>query len=226
MSFSDKFLEIMNSNIRPKCEPKITVIGTDKNGNTQTITWNAKDIKSLTYHRSVDPTGRELPTMELQWTELYYGKYNADNFPLKYNNIGKYMAVNLEFHQYLGLFQTWKTLKSLTWKQVKSLTWKQVKNEVGYENIKMPTMFLAATPEISGHTIKWTARDALSFLTAQEVKGFGEKAGGAPVTEIPYYNPIVYMLINARAGFYYSVELFDYLTRTINYFNGLIKPQN
>ena len=223
MSFSDKFLEIMNSRLRPKCEPKITVTGTAADGTTKTVEWNAKDIKGLTYHRSIDPTGRELPTMELQWTEIYYGKFNSNNFPIKYNNVSKYMTVNLEFHQFLGFYQTWKTLKSMTWKQVKALTWEKVKNEVAFETVKMPMMFLSATPEISGHTIKWTAKDALSFLTVREVKGFGEKAGGAPTTEIPYYNPIVYMLINARAGFYYSIELFDYLTRTINYFNGLDK---
>ena len=47
MSFSDKFLEIMKSNIRPKCEPKITVTGTAADGTTKTIEWNAKDIKSF-----------------------------------------------------------------------------------------------------------------------------------------------------------------------------------
>ena len=57
MSFSDKFLEIMKSNIRPKCEPKITVTGTAADGTTKTIEWNAKDIKSLSFHRSIDPGG-------------------------------------------------------------------------------------------------------------------------------------------------------------------------
>ena len=48
MSFSEKFLEIMNSRLRPKCEPKITVTGTVADGTTKTIEWNAKDIKGLT----------------------------------------------------------------------------------------------------------------------------------------------------------------------------------
>lgn len=224
MSFSDKFLEIMKSSIRPKCEPKITVTGTAKDGTTKTIEWNAKDIKSLSFHRSIDPVGRNLPIMELSWTEVYYGKFNAQNFPIKYNNIAKYMTVNLEFHQFLGFYQTWKTLKSMTWKQVKALTWKQVKNEVAFETVKMPMMFLSATPEISGHTIKWTAKDALSFLTENQVKEFGASLSlGGSGLEIPRYNPIVYLLINARASFNHSKELFDYYTRTINYFNGLDK---
>lgn len=224
MSFSDKFLEIMKSNIRPKCEPKITVTGTAADGTTKTIEWNAKDIKSLSFHRSIDPVGRNLPIMELSWTEVYYGKLNAQNFPIKYNNIAKYMTVNLEFHQFLGFYQTWKMLKSMTWKQVKALNWKQVKNEVAFETVKMPMMFLSATPEISGHTIKWTAKDALSFLTENQVKEFGASLSlGGSGLEIPRYNPIVYLLINARAAFNHSKELFDYYTRTINYFNGLDK---
>lgn len=224
MSFSDKFLEIMKSNIRPKCEPKITVTGTAADGTTKTIEWNAKDIKSLSFHRSIDPVGRNLPIMELSWTEVYYGKFNEQNFPIKYNNIVKYMTVNLEFHQFLGFYQTWKMLKSMTWKQVKSLTWKKVKNEVAFETVKIPMMFLSATPEISGHTIKWTAKDALSFLTENQVKEFGASLSlGGNGLEIPRYNPIVYLLINARAAFNHSKELFDYYTRTINYFNGLEK---
>lgn len=224
MSFSDKLLEIMKSNIRPKCEPKITVTGTAADGTTKTIEWNAKDIKSLSFHRSIDPVGRNLPIMELSWTEIYYGKFNAQNFPIKYNNIAKYMTVNLEFHQFLGFYQTWKTLKSMTWKQVKALTWKQVKNEVAFETVKMPMMFLSATPEISGHTIKWTAKDALSFLTENQIKEFGASLSlGGSGLKIPRYNPIVYLLINARAAFNHSKELFDYYTRTINYFNGLEK---
>ena len=224
MSFSDKFLEIMKSNIRPKCEPKITVTGTAADGTTKTIEWNAKDIKSLSFHRSIDPVGRNLPIMELSWTEVYYGKLNAQNFPIKYNNIAKYMTVNLEFHQFLGFYQTWKMLKSMNWKQVKSLTWKKVKNEVAFETVKMTMMFLSATPEISGHTIKWTAKDALSFLTENQVKEFGADLSlGGSGLKIPRYNPIVYLLINARAAFNHSKELFDYYTRTINYFNGLDK---
>ena len=226
MSFSDKFLEIMKSSVRPKCEPKITVTGTAADGTTKTIEWNAKDIKSLSFHRSIDPVGRNLPIMELSWTEVYYGKLNEQNFPIKYNNVAKYMTVNLEFHQFLGFYQTWKMLKSMTWKQVKDLTWKKVKNEVAFETVKMPMMFLSATPEISGNTIKWTAKDALSFLTENQVKGFGERLSldGSEST-IPRYNPIVYLLINARAAFNHSKELFDYYTRTIDYFNGLDKTK-
>ena len=58
---SDKLKEIMASNIRPKCEPIIKISGIDNNGNQTTITWQAKDIKSMTFKRGIDPIGRELP---------------------------------------------------------------------------------------------------------------------------------------------------------------------
>lgn len=218
------FDEVMQSNIRPKCEPKITVSGTDINGDTKTIIWNAKDIKSLTFKRSIDPVGRNLPIMELQWTEVYYGKFNAQNFPIKYNNVAKYMAVTLEFDQSLSFFRTWKDVKSLTWKSLLNFTWKSLKTDTPKQTIKMPMMFLSATPEISGKTIKWTAKDALSFLTENQVKAFYNPWQTANY-EIPFYNPIIYLLVNARATFYHSKELFDYYTRTINYFNGLDKTK-
>lgn len=219
MSFSDKFLEIMNSNIRPKCEPKITVTGTDSKGNTQTIVWNAKDIQTLSFHRSIDPVGRELPIMELEWTEVYNGKFDKDNKPLKYENVMRYMAVTLEFHQSLSFFRTWKDVKTYTWKKLKSLAWRTLKTETEKEIVKMPMLFLSATPELSGKKIKWVAKDALSFLTEKQTQAFY----GSGDWNIPRFNPIVYLLINARSSFYYSKELFDYYTRTIDYFNSLPK---
>ena len=216
MSFSDKFLEIMKSNIRPKCEPKITVTGTDSNGVKRTVIWNAKDIKSLSFHRSIDPVGRELPTMELKWTEVYYGKFDSQNFPLKYDNIIKNMAVNLEFEQSLGFYRTWKNLKEkFTWKSLKSLTWNKLKSETDKETISMPMMFLVGTPEISEHTITWTAKDALSLLTGNQKYSI--------TSQVPFYNPIIYLLINARGSYMDYPELFEYFTRCIDYFVELGK---
>ena len=112
--------------------------------------------------------------------------------------------------------------KKFCFKYVKSLS--MPADDTVFETVKMPMMFLSATPEISGHTIKWTAKDALSFLTENQVKEFGASLSlGGSGLEIPRYNPIVYLLINARAAFNHSKELFDYYTRTINYFNGLDK---
>ena len=114
MSSANTFVDIMNSNIRPKCEPFIMIVGEDEKREQAIIIWNAKDIKSLSYRRSVDVTGRELPQMELQWTEVYYGKLNEANFPLKYNNVAKYMRVILGFEQSLSFSGTWKQQKKNT----------------------------------------------------------------------------------------------------------------
>ena len=83
LSVSQKFLELMKSNIRPKIEPTITVMGQDSNGSPVVLSWKPSNIQSMTYKRGIDPVGRTLPYMELTWTEIYYGKLNAENYPEK-----------------------------------------------------------------------------------------------------------------------------------------------
>ena len=74
---SDAYKELVKSNIRPKCEPIIKVSGVDNTGKEIELIWNAKNIKDLKYKRAIDPVGRELPYMELTWTEIYTGKLNV-----------------------------------------------------------------------------------------------------------------------------------------------------
>jgi hypothetical protein len=207
---SDAYKELVKSNIRPKCEPIIKVSGKDNNGNDIELIWKAKNIKDLKYKRGIDPVGRELPYMELTWTEIYTGKLNAENYPEKYNNIAKYMEVELSFVQDLGFYNTWKTIfkGGIIWKDLLSKTWKQVKNSVSQETISMPKMFLTARPIINGQTITWVARDFLYFLEGTEIKFFdGEKH------EINYVNPLRYLILNARSEFIGS-PLFDAITYT------------
>ena len=139
ISVSQKFLELMQSNIRPKIEPTITVKGQDSEGNQVVLTWTPSNIQDMKYKREIDPVGRTLRYMELTWTERYYGKLNAENYPEKYNNIVKYMAVELSFEQSLGFFNTWKDLFSAgyTWKSIfdQFKTWKGVKRGVSKEKI-------------------------------------------------------------------------------------------
>lgn len=228
MSYSSKFLEVMDSNIRPKCEPHIVAKATNPDTGVVTmLTWDAKDIQSLSFKRTIDPVGSKLPTMELQWTEVYFGSVSVGNVPQKYKNAMAYMEVDLSFRQYLGFYNTWKSLKSQTWKQVNKMTWKQVKNDPVYETVEMPTLFLAAVPEVKGNLIKWTAKDALSFLTDECEKIVFEDAqlGLTSINsvDIPFFNPVVYLLINSRAQFIGNYEIYNYLTQTILYFEGLDK---
>lgn len=168
LQVSDAYKELVESNIRLKCEPTIKVSGTDINGNEIELIWNAKDIKDLTFKRAADPIGRELPFMELTWTEIYIGKLNAQNYPEKYSNIASYMKVELSFAQDLGFYNIWQSLRNngTTWKDLfsQNVTWKQLKKTVPQETIKMPIMFLSAKPTIKGQTITWTAKDLLIFL--------------------------------------------------------------
>ena len=210
ISVSQKFLELMQSNIRPKIEPTITVKGQDNEGNQVVLTWKPSNIQNMTYKRGIDPVGRTLPYMELTWTEIYYGKLNAENYPEKYNNIVKYMAVELSFEQSLGFFNTWKDLYSAgyTWKNVleQFKTWKGVKRGVSKETVKLPTMFLVAKPTIQGQTITWTARDLFYFLNQTHAKSFAEN--------INYRNPIRWFLLDERGNFRNSNEIFESITQT------------
>lgn len=210
ISVSQKFLELMQSNIRPKIEPTITVKGQDNEGNQVVLTWKPSNIQNMTYKRGIDPVGRTLPYMELTWTEIYYGKLNAENYPEKYNNIVKYMAVELSFEQSLGFFNTWKDLYSAgyTWKNVleQFKTWKGVKRGVSKETVKLPTMFLVAKPTIQGQTITWTARDLFYFLNQSYAKSFAEN--------INYRNPIRWFLLDERGNFRNSNEIFEAITQT------------
>lgn len=210
LSVSQKFLELMQSNIRPKIEPTITVMGQDSNGSPVVLTWKPSNIQNMTYKRGIDPVGRTLPYMELTWTEIYYGKLNAENYPEKYNNIAKYMAVELSFEQSLGFFNTWKDLFSAgcTWKSIleQFKTWKGVKRGSTKETVKLPTMFLVAKPTIQGQTITWTARDLFYFLNQTHTKSFAEN--------INYRNPIRWFLLEERGNFRNSNEIFEALTQT------------
>jgi hypothetical protein len=210
ITVSQKFLELMQSNIRPKIEPTITVKGQDNEGNQVVLTWRPSNIQNMTYKRGIDPVGRTLPYMELTWTEIYYGKLNSENYPEKYNNIVKYMAVELSFEQSLGFFNTWEDLYSTgyTWKNVleQFKTWKNVKRGVSKETVKLPTMFLVAKPTIQGQTITWTARDLFYFLNQSHTKSFAQ--------DINYRNPIRWFLLEERGNFRSSNEVFEAITET------------
>lgn len=193
ISVSEAYNRITEGNIRPKCEPKITISGYNDLGESITFVWNPKDIKELTYKRGIDPIGRELPYMELTWTEIYSGKLDKELFPEKYNNTGKYMKVNLEFTQNLSFFGTWKSLTVNYWKDILSMSWKDVKNNIQKETIKFPTLFLTARPTYKNQTITWKAVDVLSFFEENQQKGF--------VADAPFLNPIKYLLINETGNF-------------------------
>jgi hypothetical protein len=223
---SETFKELMDSNVRPKCEPIIRVSGIGADGTDVNLEWTGKNIKSLTYKRSIDILGREIPSMELTWTEVYDGELDAAAQPVKYNNVAKYMVVELSFVQDLKMRSSWKDLKEsgVTWKSLREngVTWRQLKNTPRRETITLPKMFLSARPTIQGKTITWTAVDVLSFLTQAETKGFFDFAASSG---LPFANPMVYMLVNARSAFLSVPTIFDAITKSIAEIQKLDEPR-
>ncbi len=203
ISVSDKFVSIMNSNIRPKTNFKITVTG---NGNT--LEWTAKDITNFTFKRGIDPVGRNLPFLELTWEEIYLGELNTDNEATKYNNITPYMTVELTIEQSLNFVNTWKDISQLSWAEIfnSAMTWRDVLKKPVGESVKMPTMYLVGKPEVQNQKIKWTARDFLYFLNAPQEIGF--QSG------ISYTNPLRYFLLEERANFKTNADMVEAITET------------
>lgn len=187
---SSKFVSIMNSNIRPKTDFKITVTG---NGNT--LEWTSKDITNFTFKRGIDPVGRNLPFLELTWEEIYLGELNTENEATKYNNITPYMKVELIFEQSLSFINTWQDVYKYTWSNLFSngMTWRDVLKKPQTEVVRMPTMFLVGKPEVKDQKIRWTARDFLYFLNSPQDIGFE--------SDINFANIPRYFLLSERANF-------------------------
>lgn len=210
---SNKFLEIANRTYRPKCEPQIKVTTIDENGSETTLEWKSSNIKSFSYKRGIDPVGRTLPYMELTWTEVYKGKLNAQGDQMKYTQNLEHAAVDLSFIQNLGFRNTWDNLKNKTWGELSSLTWGQIKNSIEKETVTVPRLFLDSNPIVEGQTITWKAYDLLYFLNYTEPKEFKQRYWYTPTSsgqyQIPFVNPIKYLLINARSEFIKSYFLVD-----------------
>ena len=198
---SQAYKDLMSSNVRPTCEPVIKATGINNNGNPFEVVWEAKDIINLTYKRGVDPLGRELPYMELSFTEIYNDVYDENDALYKYEDIPIYAKFELTFKQSLDFFNTWEVIKNAeyTWKMLKEKfdTWKNVKNEVPVEEIKLPTLFLEKKT-IEDKTINWIAKDLLSFMGIPFKKMFyAYYYSNATNTK----NALKFLLSEARASF-------------------------
>lgn len=191
LSVSDAYISLTESNVRPKCEPIITVSGVGLDGNNVEIVWTANEIQNLSYKRGVDPMGRELPFMELTWKEIYQGRLNEEQFPEKYNNVAQYMAVKLQFVQNL-------TMSNLSEKEI----------------IEMPQMFLTARPVIENNTITWFAKDLLHFLQTTQIRGVNvnNTFGNSPT----YFGVLGLMLLGERQAYLYSTDILNSIQKTVD----------
>ncbi len=191
ISVSDKFVSIMNSNIRPKTDFKIEVTKKD----ASIIKWTAKDITNFTFKRGIDPVGRNLPFLELAWEEIYLGELDTNNEAIKYNDIKPFLKVRLTIEQSLSFINTWQDVYKYTWNDLFSngMTWRDVLKKPQTETIEMPMMFLVDKPEVKDQKIRWTARDFLFFLNSPQEIGF---ESGINFGNIPRY-----FLLSERANF-------------------------
>lgn len=217
MYVSDKFAEIMMSNVRPKCEPIIRASKKNSDGSQTIIEWKAKDIKNFTYKHGIDPVGRTLPYIELTWTEIYKEKEDFEETK-KYLSASKFMAVNFSVTQNLGFYNNWKSLYDsvITWKEIfnRGTNWKELKNKVNTETIDFPVLFLEDKPVIDNMTITWTAKDLLSFLNKPIKKTFVSNDG------IPFFEPIETALNENRNEFLNYPEILDSIDLTIQSLNN------
>ena len=210
---STAYQELVRSNARPKCEPVIKIYN---DNNKVAYEWRGKNIKDLKFNRSIDPISRELPYMELTWTEIYKGKLNENGFADKYKNASALMEVELSFEQTLGFFNSWQNVldKYGTWQSVKDSgkTWKQIFRESSVEIITMPKMYLSVQPTLKNSIITWTARDILFFLNQQQFKEFAEGESG----EFKDYASVVnWVLVDARSNYLNNKSFFYALQTTI-----------
>ena len=215
-------MQAVSGNIIPKCEPRITLNYLDAEGIEQTVVWNAKDIKDFNYKQGADPLNRTLPFIEASWTELYYGDLDENGEPAKYNNVGQFGLVTIEFVQDLmvGLNQ-WKSLynQGVKWSDLLSTTWKKILKSRQQEVIEMPKLFLSAKPEIKDKTITWKAIDLLNIMTMTQNKAFGgaQIVSGGSVW-LPGKNIISNLILDERAAFLKSPYVLQAITETVDWY--------
>lgn len=168
----DEYKNLVSTNIRYPCKPTIVVGGVEENGNVIRIEFKASQIKELQFTYGIDPLSRELPYIELTWTEVLDGKLDENGNIFKYANVKEHMFVDLYFEQDLAPYNSWRLLyeENKTWLQLfyTKKTWKNLKKEVLKQTIRFPRVFLVDKPKAEGNTIKWTARDALYFCTLNQ----------------------------------------------------------
>lgn len=161
---SDDYINALyGGEVIPKCEAEVKLeiyVGNE----LKTRTWSGEDFSNLTFKRSVDPLSLELPAMSAEWEEPLTNDLNLSNYPIDLSNLKGTGRVTITFNQHTALFGTWKSVKKNTWKQLKSKTWAQVL-EGDFEKLKMPELFMNASPKIEKEKITWNAVGLVQLMS-------------------------------------------------------------
>ena len=152
------YQNLVTNTYRPRCEP--TIIVKSKDGATNSYTFKSSNIVELKINQKIDVLGKELPTIELEWSTFY----NNQN---KYAQM-MYCPVALSFSQSLGPY-TWRNFyDNYTWKTAsEELTWKDLATKELTTDIDFCTLFISEEPTIKDDKIIFKARNALYFMNAE-----------------------------------------------------------
>lgn len=181
------YQNLVKNTFRPRCESTIIVKTID--GATNSYTFKSSNIIELKINQKIDVLGKELPTIELEWSTFYNNQ----------NNYAKmmYRPVALSFSQSLGPY-TWRKLynNNYTWKDIsdEELTWKDLVTKELTTDIDFCTLFISEEPTIKDDKITFKARNALYFLNAE----VSDKIYGSNLVDIKFRTPIREFLESAK----------------------------
>ena len=180
----------MQSTFRLKCEPTVTI--KSKDGTEDLHIFKSSNMTDLKINRKIDVLGKELPTIEFEWSAFYTGQ--------DYSQL-MYSPVNVMFHQTLSATDTsntttWKGLyENYTWKSMyENFTWRSMYKTHNTEDINFCTLFISEEPTIKENKITFKARDVLNFMNFQIIDVFGGNLGNTD-----FYEPISTCLQRAIA---------------------------
>lgn len=203
---------LVTNTYRPRCEPTITV--KSKDGATDLYTFKSSNIVELKINQKIDVLGKELPTIEFEWSTFY----NVQN---NYSQM-MYCPVALSFSQSLGPY-TWRNFyDNYTWKEAsENLTWKSLATKELTTDINFCTLFISEEPTIKDDKIIFKARNALYFMNA-EVR---DNVYGSNLGNTSFCYPIQEFLESAKNNIPENATALittidDSATRIYNYFEG------
>lgn len=206
------YQNLVKNTYRPRCEPTITV--KSKDGATNSYTFKSSNIVELKINQKIDVLGKELPTIELEWSTFYDVQNNYSQM--------MYRPIALSFSQSLGPY-TWRNFyDNYTWKTAsEELTWKSLATKELTTDIDFCTLFISEEPTIKDGKIIFKARNALYFLNAE----VDDNVYGSNLGKTSFFAPIQEFLESAKkyiptdaTALKRTIE--DSATSIYNYFEG------
>ena len=190
LNVSQAYQNLMQSTFRLKCEPTVTV--KSKDGTEDLHVFKSSNMTDLKINRKIDVLGKELPTIEFEWSAFYTGQNYSQMM---------YSPVNVMFHQTLSATDTsntttWEGLyENHTWKSMyENLTWRSMYKTHNTEDINFCTLFISEEPTIKGEKIVFKARNAFYFMNAE----VSDSVYGSNLGDTSFFAPIQEFLESAK----------------------------